>query len=193
MRPARFVPASSPLRARQVLSGGVIAAFGGPQAAIHTRGLYGPKYSGAAFSRRSLRVSSSSSPTKLSNPARVSPPPRAKGTFACVVVVALLNTAFNSAIRFPPKPVEDASDADAGDALALAPPPPRALGAIFCRRRVLVAVSVATIAHTAMTMLMSPLTLAMEGYGFSFGATQVMLRACSARIPRASLCPRRLG
>jgi MFS family permease len=155
-----------------VLAGGLIAAFAGPEASIHTRRLIIDlgffNWRGADFS----------------------------GCFALVALTNVFNAVVNSTVRFTPEAAsplarnrEDGDDDDASSieelSRPLAPPPPeessplttttttttgkkpRRAWEILSGLEGACAVGTAALAHTAMVMLMSPLTIAMQASDIS--------------------------
>lgn len=114
-----------PLALSYVLSGGVVAAFAGPQLAIHTEYWLMPNT--IYF-----------------------------GSYAMIGIVAVLNALVVMAVQFPPTPSKEAGVTE------------RSLAVILSNRITLIAVASATLANSAMVMLMSPITLAMEANGYTY-------------------------
>ena len=70
---------------------------------------------------------------------------------------------------------------------------PTPLREIFGKPDSICAVSVATVAHTSMVMLMSPLTLAMKDDGFPFRLTSLALELHFFSMYYEPRCPARLS
>ena len=127
-------PSRKPFAVTLVLSGGVIAAFAGPELANETADAFGD-------GRKYL------------------------ASFVAVGAMGVLNAVFCSLVRYPPA-------ANAASELMLAveegvgDAPPPSLLSLMAQPRCMLAVAMATAAHTSMVMLMSPVTLAMEAAGF---------------------------
>lgn len=148
-----------------VLAGGIVAAFAGPQAAVHTRTLR-PVVS-AHFS----------------------------GCYLIVVVANLINLVLITTIHFKdvrkrrktvPTYTDDSSlDEPLITDDAASAPQPRTVADIFSQAECVCAVCVASFAHTSMVCLMSPLTIAMNQDGFSFQMTSLTLEThfCAMYAP----------
>ena len=139
-----------------VLAGGIVAAIAGPEAAASARRLE-PLGLHADFS----------------------------GCFALVAFANVLNLCLIGSVRFAKvrayEVFEGSDDPEGGveapraGGLATDARGKTRLRAIFSQPECVCAVWVATLAHTAMVMLMSPLTLAMEQDKFSFRKTSTTL------------------
>ena len=151
-----------------VLAGGIVAAFAGPQAAVQARtlGFFRVTYSGC---------------------------------FALVILANVVNFLIILLVRFKDvrkksskldndltesllSQEEQFSDDDTSETTETTSPPPmmkpmkkRTMLEILSQPRCACAVSVAALAHTAMVMVMSCLTLAMDAEGFSFQLTCLTL------------------
>jgi hypothetical protein len=130
-----------------VLAGGIVAAVAGPELAASAKRLE-PLGLKADFS----------------------------GCFALVAAANVANLALIASVTFAEvaryAPVEDDDPERLNGA---APARKTSLRAIFSQPECVCAVWVATLAHTAMVMLMSPLTLAMEADDYSFRSTSTTL------------------
>lgn len=148
-----------------VLAGGIVAAFAGPQAAVHTRKIR-PVLS-APYS----------------------------GCYLTVVVANLINLVLITTIRFKDvrkrsKMVSTYTDDSSLDEplithRATSTQQPRTVREIFSQVECVCAVCVASFAHTSMVCLMSPLTIAMDQDGFSFQTTSLTLEThfCAMYAP----------
>ena len=163
-------PTRKPFAVTLVLSGGVIAAFAGPNLANATKG---------------IRFGSDEASSGVSDPH----PERLNylGSFIVVGILGVLNAILSSAVRFAPaatvqpkstdtrqQPLLRAEDAG-GEVrhrsgppspsitpLMSAAPPPVPLLDLMTAPRCIAAICAATIAHSSMVMLMSPLAIVMH-------------------------------
>ena len=130
-------PARKPFAVTLVLSGGVLAAFAGPQLSVWAAPLVGPHYTGC---------------------------------FLVVSAIGLLNGVVAASVRYAPEASVGhgaASPMLSAEVGGMALPPPVPLARLMAQPRCVVAVAMATAAHTSMVMLMSPLTVAMRNAGLS--------------------------
>ena len=143
-------PTRKPFAVTLVLSGGVLAAFAGPQLAIRTRHLLSDSCGCHEY----------------------------MGSFVMVGVIGVVNAVVTASVRYAPP---GAGSARATPLLRTraeeeAPPPPEVpLHRLMLQPRCMVAVAVATVAHTSMVMLMSPLTVAMRAHGIADEMTTLAL------------------
>ena len=140
-------PASKPTAVTLVLSGGVIAAFVGPEVGLRTADIFG------SGERRYLC------------------------SFAAVGVVGVVNAVLCVAVKFQPRTAATAAPLLAAEEGQPLPPPRPTLSSLMLQPRCLLAVSIATLAHTSMVMLMSPLVIAMQEAGFAERLTTLALEA----------------
>ena len=143
-------PARKPFAVTLVLSGGVLAAFAGPQLAIRTRHLLSDSFSSEYT-----------------------------GSFIMVGVIGIVNAVVTALVRYAPPgagstratPLLRTRDEELAQEL----PPEVPLHRLMLQPRCMVAVAVATVAHTSMVMLMSPLTVAMKARGIADEMTTLAL------------------
>lgn len=144
-------PARKPFAVTLVLSGGVLAAFAGPQLAIRTSHFL----SGSCGCHEYM------------------------GSFIMVGVIGIVNAVVTALVRYAP-PGSGSTRATPllrtrDEELAQELPPEVPLHRLMLQPRCMVAVAVATVAHTSMVMLMSPLTVAMKAQGIDDELTTLAL------------------
>ena len=137
-------PSRKPFAVTLVLSGGVIAAFAGPNLAEVTKRIDFGGESGSGGDEERLSY---------------------LGSFAIVSCIGLLNALLSAAVVFkpqasPPKP--SGGSQEAYEEPMLPPPPLTPLLQLMTAPRCVAAICAATVAHTSMVMLMAPLTIVMH-------------------------------
>eukprot|EP00322_Chrysochromulina_rotalis_P014436 CAMPEP_0115827524 /NCGR_PEP_ID=MMETSP0287-20121206/90_1 /TAXON_ID=412157 /ORGANISM="Chrysochromulina rotalis, Strain UIO044" /LENGTH=411 /DNA_ID=CAMNT_0003280687 /DNA_START=11 /DNA_END=1246 /DNA_ORIENTATION=- len=141
-------PTNRPVAVTLVLSGGVIAAFAGPELGLRTANIFGDD----------LKYLCS---------------------FVAVGVMGVLNAVLCSRVSYPPRPQRTTAPLlDVDRSPTEAPELPRPwLSTLMLQPRCVLAVSIATLAHTSMVMIMSPLVIAMAEAGFPEQITTITLEA----------------
>ena len=140
-------PANKPAAVTLVLTGGVVAAFVGPEVGLRTADLFG------SGERRYLC------------------------SFAVVGVIGLVNAILCLAIQFRPCTAAKTAPLLSADECQPYAPPRPTLSSLMLQPRCVLAVGIATLAHTSMVMLMSPLVIAMQEAGFAERLTTLALEA----------------
>ena len=137
-------PDKKPKAVTLVLTGGVIAAFVGPEVGLRTAMILGKDDEYLA-------------------------------SFIAVGVIGVVNSFLCSLPRYPPPPPAASAALLEAEQGAAPPTPPIRLSTLMLQPRCMLAVSVATLAHTSMVMLMSPLVIAMSNAGFPNELTTITL------------------